>query len=197
MACDIELAATAVSNDPCSKLLLGKQPVGFFYQDSAAATVPELVAVGGNLAAFQAALSATGALRVFKVGSLAAGVRPEATDQTLTGNDVPYGGTELTDRANTITGRLQYMSAADITATDQMNKRGGTVRVWVYDELGMIQGPIENVSVVYGALQRPGLGQNIGANRAVTLSWNAIEEAPLSTAPKTFLKGLVNAAPEA
>lgn len=193
MACDIELAETKTANDPCTKLLLGQQIPIILYQDTAG-TAPELVATGGNQAAFQAALTATGEDQLFMIKNLAAGVRGDATDQTLTGNDTPYGVTQLTDRANTITARAQYLSAADNTALDNLNLRGGLVRFWIVDDKDVIQGPFENASIIAGALTRAGLGQAIPAGRTLTVSWNSLTEAPISSAAKPFIRSLVNAA---
>jgi hypothetical protein len=184
--CDLPLVA--VENEPCAPLGLGQQIPQILYQDPAG-TWPTLT----SLATAQAAMTAEGVNRLFTMKNIAAGIVPAATDQTLTGNDVPYGGTIITGRTRTQTGRLQYLGASTVAAVNAINKRGGLIRVGLVDDKGFLQGPIENATITFGALERPGLGQAIPANIPYTLTWDALEEGAISATPLPFLRNLSNA----
>ncbi|GAA4393534.1 hypothetical protein [Hymenobacter koreensis] len=187
MACNVPLVA--VSNDPCAKVAYGRQIVAILYQDSAG-DAPTLT----TESAAQAAMTAVGADKLFILNNVAASDVADPSDQLLSGNDVPYGASELTDRTRTVTGRLQYPAAATHTAVNALNSRGGTLRTWLLDDQGYLQGPIENASLVFGVFKRPGIGQAIPAHYPLTLTYNSIAEPAISAAALPHIKSLVNAA---
>lgn len=192
MACDIP--PIGIDNDPCNAVALGKQPVIIFYQDMAG--VPPAIVTAGNtdtrLSLIQAALADTGADQLFLINNLAGGTIGAATDQTISGNDVPRGGTLLTDRDNALTARADYLTPTVSANMDTMNARQAPVRAWWADEKNYIHGPIENARLVFGNLQAPGIGQAT-SHRAVSMTWTGIPEAPFSATPVPGLAAVTNA----
>ncbi len=192
---DCILPLVGIDNQQCDgagALLpaFGTQITQLLYQNSAG-VAPSLI----TESAAQAAMTAVAAAQVFTLKNIAAGVVPDATDQTLTGNDVAFGGTLLTNRSRTLTGRVQYVTDATIAAVNTLNalnQAGGTLRVWPVDNKGFIQGPLEGATLTFGALQRPGLGQNLPPYFNFTLAWDSIDEASVK-GPFAYLKTLSNA----
>lgn len=169
----------------------GKQITQLLYQSSKG-VAPSLALI----ASAQAAMTAEDEDQVFTLKNIAAAIVAAATDQTLSGNDVAFGVTLLTGRQRTLTGRVQYVTPATITAVNTLNalnQAGETLRVWPVDEKSYLQGPLENVSLVFGSLQRAGAGQNLPPYFDFTMTWEAIDEAPV-TGPFVYLKTLTNAA---
>ncbi|RPD50045.1 hypothetical protein DNI29_04410 [Hymenobacter sediminis] len=191
--CDLPLVAVDNDAKNCDGSgnpipALGTQIPVIFYQDMEG-TAPDLTTQAGA----QAAMTATGVNQVFILKNLAVGIVPAPTDQTLTGNDVPYGATILTNRTRTMTARAQYPTNATHAAVSQHNQAQRPVRVWLLDNNDYLQGPWENASIVFGGLERPGLGQAIPANYPLTVTFDSIAEAPVSAAQLKFLKSLTNA----
>jgi hypothetical protein len=176
---------------------LGTQIPQLFYQDMDGNRVAADAALRGLLSAGQAAMTATGVEQVFTLKNIAAGVVPDATDQTLSGNDVPYGATILTNRSRTSTGRAQYPTSGTHAAVSQHNQAQRRVRMWFLDNNDYLQGPWENASLIFGALVRLGLGQAILTHYPFTVSYDSIAEAPVSATQIKHLKQLNNAAPAA
>ncbi|MBG8556171.1 hypothetical protein [Hymenobacter guriensis] len=197
--CDLPLIGVENNSQNCDAQgnplpALGQQIVKLFYQDSDG-DVPSLA----TQSAAQAAMTAAGVDRVYTLDNIAAGVVPAAADQTLSGNDVPYGATVTTGRTRTTTGRAQYPTPATTVQVNTINRRsatGKTLRVWQLDNKGYLQGPIEDASLIFGALERGGLGQATPTNYPFTLTHEGIDEPAISPAPLPFLKTLVNAPAE-
>lgn len=192
--CDLELIA--VNNDPCGATELGKQPVMILIQ-SMAGVAPDLTTVpangtDGRLAALQAAITATDEDKIFVLNNIAGGTLPAATDETISGNDVPRGGTIVTGRERVLTGRADYLTQAASDAMDNNNRRGGTVRAWLVDENDYVQGPFNNARVVYGSIVRPGLG-NATTHRPVTMTHRGLDEPTFASKPLVGVASVTNA----
>lgn len=188
--CDLPLVA--VTNDNCAKVDYGKQIVALLYQDSDGVAPNLTGTTAPTLSALQGFMTAEGADQLFILKNLAGAQVPDASDTTLSGNDVPYGGTILTDRLRTMTARLQYPSASTHTAVNAMNARQKPLRVWLVDDKSFIQGPYEEATLSFGAFLRGGIGGAL-PNYPLTLSVNSIDEAAFSPAPIPDVKKLVNA----
>lgn len=189
MACEIPLVAPL--NDPCAPgaAQIGKQFVGLFYQD-AAGTPPTMTSISG----IQAGLTATGADKLYIIKNLAASTVAEPADQTITGNDVAYGGTVITERTRTVVGQMQYLSAADVATNNQLNAGNALAkRVWWFDDLNTIQGPYENATIGVGGYIRAGAGQALPNRQGLTMTHRGLAE-PAIGAPIPGLAGLVNVA---
>lgn len=189
-ACTLPLVLP--DNDPClsGAAVIGKQVVGLLFQDQAG-TAPAFT----DLASLQAALTATGEDKVFILPNLSDAVVPAATDETLTGNAVPYGGTIITGRTRTLTARLAYLAPAAVAAADQFNARQTPLRHWEYDDQGRLQGPFENSTVALGVLERAGIGnaQQPGKSLTVSTRLPGLAEPPISTTTIAGINALRNA----
>ena len=188
MACDIVIVAP--DNDPCAfqTVKVGKQLVGFLIQDMRATPLPTPI----TLASIQAALTDPDyPMRIIK--NLAASTVAEPTDQVLTGNDVPYGTSELTDRTRTLSGRMQYLTPADVEVNNGLNRNQSPKRVYSFDDLNATQGPYDNSSVVVGGYLRPGAGTNQKNSQLITVTHNGLDE-PKIGVPIPGIAALVNAA---
>jgi len=199
MADDCTLPLVAVNNEYCATTdkPLGKQPVMLLYQDPAG-VAPDLITVGTpdtRLATLQAALTATsngGADKLFVIKNLAGGTVPAPTDTTLSGNDVPYGGTRITDRSRTMSARIDFLTPSNNTALNQLTARQKPVRTWEVDEEGLVFGPYENSTIVVGGIQKAGIG-GAPTHRPITVTTRGIDEAPFAAAPLVGIQGIVNA----
>lgn len=191
--CDLPLVA--VNNEYCATTdkPIGKQIVGIIYQDMSG-TAPDLTTVAttdGRLALIQAGLTATGVDKLFILKNLAGATVPAATDTTLSGNDVPYGGTRITDRVRLMTARVDYLTPTNNIAINSLTARQKPIRYWEYDEEGGVQGPFENATFVAGNIQRAGIG-GAPTHRPITLSTRGLDERPFQTAPLVGVQGLTN-----
>lgn len=196
MADECTLPLVAVNNEYCATTdkPLGKQPVILLYQDPAG-DAPDLVTVATpdvRLATLQAALSATGVDKVFILKNLAGGTVPAPTDTTLSGNDVPYGGTRITDRSRTMTARIDFLTPSNNTALNQLTARQKPVRTWEVDEEGLVFGPYENSTIVVGGIQKAGIG-GAPTHRPITVTTRGLDEAPFAASPLVGIQGVVNA----
>lgn len=191
MACDVPLVAPA--NDPCAfkSAVIGKQFVALLFQDAAGVAPTSLATKAG----IQAGLTATGADQLFIIGNLAASTVAEPTDQTLTGNDVPYGGTLITERSRSIVGQMQYLTAADVALNnDLMASNGQLKRVWMVDDLNVVQGPYENATISVGGYIRAGAGVATPNRQSITVSHRGLAEPAIAVTPITGgIAGLQNA----
>jgi len=189
-ACTLPLVLP--DNDPClsGAAVIGKQVVGLLIQDQAG-TAPTFT----DLASVQSALTATGTAQVFILPNLSDGLVPAATDETLTGNAVPYGGTITTGRIHTVTGRLVYLAPAAVAAADQFTARQTPVRYWLYDDQNRIQGPFENATINLGVLERQGIGNAAQPGKALTASTRllGLAEPLISTTTIAGINALRNA----
>ena len=178
-------------NDPClsGAAVIGKQVVGLLVQDQAG-TAPTFT----DLASVQAALTATGVDQTFILPNLSDGVVPAATDETLSGNAVPYGGTIVTGRLHTVTGRLVYLNPAAVAAADKFTARQTPVRYWLYDDQNRIQGPFENATISLGVLERAGLGNAAQPGKSLAASTRLVglAEPPISTTTLAGINALRN-----
>ncbi len=198
MATTCDLPLVKVDNEYCATTdkPLGKQVVGILYQD-AAGTAPDLLTVPGTgadvrLATLQAALTAVGADKLFILKNLAGATVPAATDTTLSGNDVAYGGTRITDRIRNLVARIDYLTPSNNLALNALTARQKPLRHWEFDENGGIQGPFENSTVVVGNIQKAGIG-GAPTHRQITLTHRGVDETNFQPAALVGIQGLVNA----
>jgi hypothetical protein len=198
MADSCTLPLVAVNNEYCATTdkPLGKQPVMLIYQDPAG-NIPELVKIASSgsdirLATLQAGLTATDENKLFVIKNLAGGTVPAPADTTLSGNDVPYGGTRITDRSRTMTARIDFLTPSNNTALNQLTARQKPVRTWEVDEEGLVFGPYENSTIVVGGIIKAGIG-GAPTHRPITVTTRGIDEAPFAAAPLVGIQGIVNA----
>jgi hypothetical protein len=188
-ACTLPLVLP--DNDPClsGAAVIGKQVVGLLIQDQNG-TVPTFT----TLASIQAALTAEDENKVFILPNLSDAIVPAATDETLTGNAVPYGGTIVTGRVRTLTARLAYLAPVAVAAADQFNARQTPVRYWEYDDQNRIQGPFENATITLGVLERAGIGNAAQPGKTLTASTRllGLAEPPISTTTIAGINALRN-----
>lgn len=191
------LPLVVVNNEYCATTdkPLGKQPVMLIYQDPAG-TPPDLITVGTpdtRLAKLQAALAlpADDVNKLYVIKNLAGGTVPARTDTTLSGNDVPYGGTRITDGLRTMTARIDFLTPSNNTALNQLTARQKPIRVWEADEESLIFGPFENSTIVAGGIQKAGIG-GAPTHRPITVTTRGVDEAPFAAAPLVGLQGVVN-----
>ncbi|RZL07755.1 MAG: hypothetical protein EOO62_16575 [Hymenobacter sp.] len=192
------LPLVAVNNEYCATTdkPLGKQPVMLLYQDPAG-TPPDLITVGTpdtRLAKLQAALALPDgdANKLYVIKNLAGGTVPAPTDTTLSGNDVPYGGTRITDRSRSLTARIDFLTPSNNTALNQLTARQKPVRTWEVDEEGLVFGPYENSTIVVGGIIKAGIG-GAPTHRPITVTTRGIDEAPFAAAPLVGIQGIKNA----
>lgn len=191
--CTLPLAA--IENDACAagQYPLGQQIRTLLYQDMAG-VAPDLrgsKTTPATLSQVQTALTAAAPDKLFVLRDIAGGLVPASSDTTLTGNDVPGGGTRLTNRTRTVTGRTDLITPALVDAVNAQNARGGEYRVWLVDDKGYVQGPIAAATIVFGALERAGI--NGASNRIpFTVTYSSIAEPALGFAPIAGINSLVN-----
>jgi hypothetical protein len=198
MADECTLPLVAVNNEYCATTdkPLGKQPVILLYQDPAGTPI-DLIAVATpdtRLARLQAAMSlpATDPNKVYAIKNLAGGTVPAPTDTTLSGNDVPYGGTRITDRSRTMSARIDFLTPSNNIALNQLTARQKPVRTWEFDEEGLGFGPYENSTIVVGGIIKAGIG-GAPTHRPITVTTRGIDEAPFASAPLVGIQGIANA----
>lgn len=193
------LPLVAIENDACAA-----QPYGYgqqirtlLYQDMAG-VAPDLLgtkAKPATLADVQAAITATtnnGADKVFVLRNIAGGLVPASSDTTLTGNDVPGGGTLVTNRTNTFTGRTDLITPDLVTGVNAMIARGGEYRIWLVDDKNYVQGYAEGATINFANLERAGI--NGASNRIpLTVTWLSKAILPLGFAPIAGINALANA----
>lgn len=186
MACTV--VATPPQNDPCAAqtFVVGKQLVGLFYQEMAG-TVPTMTTIAG----IQAGLSATGDSKLFVLKNLAASTTPAPADQTLSNNDVPYGGEIVTDRVRKLEAQMQYLTGADIVTTNQLRTSQSPKRVWWFDDKNVLQGPFENAYLNVGEYVRGVIGAATPNRMSLTMTQHGLDVAPLGL-PIAGIAALVN-----
>jgi hypothetical protein len=190
--CDLPLVAP--ENDPCAanQYVLGAQITSAIMQDPAATTFPDLTSSSATMAAITPFMTAVDNTKTTILKNLAGAKVPAAKDTTLSGNDVTFGGTRITNRERTITARLDFITPAMIAQVNAANGRQKPVRLWLVDDKGVSQGPCENATVQYGSLIRDGI--NGGPTHVeVTITYNSIDEPQLGAKPLPGLNFLVNA----
>ncbi len=195
MATTCTLPLTAIENDAClaQDYEYGQQIRTIFYQEMTG-TAPDLIGTKttpATLADFQAALSAAAPDKLFVLKDIAGGVVPAATDTTITGNDVPGGGTKLVNRTNTYTGFTDFITPALVDSINKMIARGGEYRLWFADDKGYPQGYAEGATIVFGTLERAGI--NNATNRIpLTVTFLRKQIMPLGFAPVPGINALTN-----
>lgn len=194
--CDLPLVK--VDNEYCATTdrPLGKQVVGIIYQDMAG-TAPDLLTVPGTgadprLATLQTGLTATDENKLYILKNLAGATVPASADTTLSGNDVPYGGTRITDRVRTMTARVDYLTQSNNEALNSLTARQKPIRHWEFDEEGGMQGPFENSTFVAGNILKQGIGGG-PTHRPITVTSRGLDERPFQPAPLVGIQGLINA----
>lgn len=189
MPCNVQIDAPA--NDPCAfnPNVIGKQFVGLFYQEMTGTAPTSMTGISG----IQAGLSATGDSQLFILKNLAAPTTAAPSDQTLSGNDVPYGGSIITERTRVIEGQMQYLTAADIAINNALMASQSPKRVWWFDDKNAIQGPYENAYLNVGGYLRPGAGSATPNRQSISMTHQGLAE-PAIGAPVAGLIALVNAA---
>lgn len=195
--CDLPLVK--VDNEYCAVTdrPLGKQVVGIIYQDMAG-TAPDLITVPAapapdpRLGLIQDGLTATTEDKLYILKNLAGATVPASADTTLSGNDVPYGGTRITDRVRTMTARVDYLTQSNNTALNSLTARQKPLRHWEFDEEGGIQGPFENSTFVAGNIIKQGIGGG-PTHRPITVSTRGLDERQFQPAPLVGIQGLINA----
>lgn len=192
--CDLPLVA--INNDAClaQAYNYGQQVRTIFYQDESG-TAPDLIGTKTTptaLAAVQAAVSAAAPNKLFVLKDLSGGAMPAATDTTVTGNDVPGGGTKLVTRTNTYTGYTDLITPELVDAVNKMILRGGTYRVWFGDNESYLQGYATGATLTFGSMERAGIGN--ATNRIpVTVTFLSKTILPLGFAPIPGINSLINA----
>lgn len=193
------LPLVPVLNDLCVTFPLGKQFVQLLYQEMAG-TPPDLltIAAGGDtrLATLQAAMTATGAAKLFTLSNLAGGLFAAPSEQKLSNNDVAYGGERITDRQYALTARVDNLTPSNSLAMDNLNLRGRPLRVWLVDENQMVRGFIDNAYVSFSGIISAGIGNAQPTHRTVSVSYRAVQlrEAPFAAAPLYGVSTIQNAA---
>jgi hypothetical protein len=188
MPCSIQIDAPA--NDPCAfqSAVIGKQLVGILYQEMSG-TAP---AVMTTLSGIQAGMTATAESQVFIIKNLAASSTPAPTDQTLSGNDVPYGGEIITDRTSKVEVQMQYLTPADIATNNTLAQSQSPKRVWLIDDKNVLQGPIENAYITVGGYIRSGANSATPNRQSLTVTYRGLAT-PAVGLPIAGVAGLVNA----
>lgn len=190
------LPLVAVTNENCIANPLGKQIVMVLYQETAG-VAPDLTTVPATgadtrLAALQAALTATGADKVYALKNLAGTVVPASADTVLQNNDVPYGGQRITDRIRTVKGRVDFLTPASNEAMNALNDRQKPIRTWEVDEYGMVQGPFENTTLSFSNIVRSGIA-GAPTHREFTKVSRGLHEPAFSAAPLAGIASIQNA----
>lgn len=189
MACTI--APVPPLNDPCAfqAFVVGKQIVGLLYQEAAGAAP----AIMTTLAGLQAGLAATGDDKLYILKNLAASTTPAPSDQTLSNNDVPYGGEITTDRVRKVEAQMQYLSAADIATTNTLRTSQSPKRVWLLDDKNVLQGPFENAYLGVGEYVRGVIGAATPNRISITMTHHGLD-VPAIGLPIAGIAALVNVA---
>jgi len=183
----------SISNEKCGAPKFGNQIVKFFLQKQTGADFD------GTLnndieeeADWQSRLAADDDDRIVVIPNLASTERPSADPNLEEGNDVPYGGSEIIDRPQSITGAMKYLNQEDFALVRKINC-WDQVRLWFLDNNNWLWAfattgeGIPGISVVTGTYQQMGIGTS---NRTpITLSWNNICE-PVPVAQLSFLRNI-------
>lgn len=181
-------------NNKCGAIPYGNQIVKLFFQKE---TGTDFDGTSGNTitveADWQDRLAADNDDRIVVIPNLAGAERPSAEPNKEEGNLVPYGGTELIDRPQTITGFLKYISASTLRQLDQMACWDLT-RLWFLDNNNYLWAfdattgaGVPSVSVITGTLQQMGIGTK--NNNPITVTWNNLCQ-PVAVAQLSFLKSI-------
>lgn len=196
--------AEAISNEACNAVDYGKQIVHIAYQrmigspfDGAA--LSGTPATNGGTITDQAdwiakmAAGSTDPNKIVLLKNIASSEVPDADDNLIEKNDVPYGGVILLDRTRSIKGKLIYVGASTIASANKFQSLG-PVRLWLVDENDWVQGGnngIEGVTGFLGVYSRGGIG---GPPNAIAFDfrWSQVQEAAFSAAKITFIKSLTN-----
>jgi hypothetical protein len=192
--CDLPLVA--INNDACAAQAYdyGQQVRTILYQEESG-VAPNLIgtkATPATLSVVQAAINADAPDKLFVLKDIAGGAMPAATDTTISGNDVPGGGTRLVSRTNTFTGYLDLITPELVDAVNKMILRGGTYRTWFADNNSYLQGYATGATLTFGGLERAGI--NNATNRiAVTVTYTSKVILPLGFAPIAGINSLTNA----
>lgn len=195
MATTCTLPLAAIDNDAClaQDYEYGQQIRTIFYQEMTG-TAPDLIGTKttpATLADFQDALTATAPDKLFVLKDIAGGVVPAASDTTISGNDVPGGGTKLVNRTNTYTGFTDFITPELVDSINKMIARGGEYRLWLADDKGYVQGYADGATIVFGTLERAGIGN--ATNRIpLTVTFLRKQIMPLGFAPVPGINALTN-----
>lgn len=184
-----------IENDAClaQQYEYGQQIRTLLYQEISG-VAPDLLGTKttpATLADIQDVITAAAPDKLFVLKDIAGGLVPASSDTTLTGNDVPGGGTVLTNRTNTFTGRTDLITPALVGAVNAMILRGGEYRVWLVDDKSYIQG-YATATITFANLERAGI--NGASNRIpLTVTWLSKTILPLGFAPIPGVNALTNA----
>jgi hypothetical protein len=196
MATPCALPLLPIENDACEaqQFEYGQQIRTLLYQDISG-EAPDLLGsktTPATIGDVQAALTAAAPDKLFILKDIAGGLVPASADITLSGNDVPGGGTIITNRTNTFTGRTDLITPALVDSVNAMIARGGEYRVWFVDDKNYVQGYADGASITFASLERAGIG---GASNRIplTVTYQSKKILPLGFAPIPGINALTNA----
>lgn len=180
-------------NDKCGAPQYGNQIVKIFAQKE---TGTDFDGTSGNditlEADWQTRVAADNDDRIVIFSNIAGAERPSSDPNVEDGNAVPYGGTEVIDRPQTITGMFKYLSASSFRQLDQVACWDLT-RIWFLDNNNYLWGftttgnGIPGVSFITGTYSQAGIGTK--NSNPFTVSWNNICQ-PLPIGQFAFLRTL-------
>jgi hypothetical protein len=195
MATPCTLPLVAIEADACDaqQFDYGQQIRTILYQDMSG-VAPDLLGTKttpATLAQVQDALTAAAPDKLFVLKDLAGGLVPASSDTTISGNDVPGGGTILVNRTNTFTGRTDLITPTLVDSVNKMILRGGQYRLWFVDNNSYVQGYANDATIGFASLERGGIG---GASNRIplTVTWLSKTILPLGFAPIAGINALTN-----
>jgi len=177
LTCDCISPLQSPDNDKCSALQLGNQIVKIFVQKM---TGTDFDGTSGNdidlEADWQDRLAADNDDRIVVFANIGGAERPSAEPNVEEGNAVAYGGKEIIDRPQSITGMIKYISADTLSQLNQITC-WDLVRIWFLDNNNFVyvqnattgEG-VPSVSVTTGTLQQMGIGTK--NSNPFEFSWN-------------------------
>jgi hypothetical protein len=180
-----------VANEKCSAPNYGNQIVKVFIQKETGTDFDGVTYDISSEADWQTLLAADNDDRIVVFANLATTDRPSADPNVEEGNDVTYGGQEVIDRPQSITGMMKYLSQDDFNKVNQINC-WGTTRMWYLDNNDYVWAfststgeGIPGVSVTTGTYQQSGIGTK--NKLPVTFSWNNVCQ-PVPVGQYSFLR---------
>lgn len=184
----------SVTNDACSAVKYGNQIVKLFIQKMDGTTFDGTVGNDVSVEAdWDTKLAAVNDDKVITIGSII-GTRDSAEPTIEEGNDVPYGGAEIIDRAQAMSFIIKYFSETTFAEIDQ-SVCWGKVRVWMLDNENILWGStlaasggdgILDANIISTTMSQAGIGtRNKSENNQVR--WNELCQ-PVPVAKLDFLK---------
>jgi hypothetical protein len=181
------------ANNKCGALQLGNQIVKVFFQKETGTDFDGTT--GNNVtveADWQTRLAADDDDRIVIFENLAGAERPSSEPNKEDGNAVPYGGTEIIDRPQSLTAMFKYLSQDTFAKLNQVTCWDLT-RMWFLDNNNYLWAidtdgaGIPSVSVITGTYQQMGIGTK--NSNPFTASWNNVCQ-PVPVAQLSFLKSI-------